>query len=416
MTVIAGPSFGAFVNAAAAAGTLVVQPRMGFGDPDQMRAGLLATKAADATTVGTITVDSYTRVGAHAAARTALRDGATLNGYPLVVHSVDRTRAVLSGVRDATFPVQVRHGSASPLRIIRSLTSVSLDATEGGPVSYCLPYSRTSLRLAVANWRQGCELLAERSTPGRTPHLESFGGCMLGQLCPPSLLVAISVLEAMFFVRHGIRSVSLSYAQQTHPGQDAEALHALRVLAGEYLPADVDRHVVLYTYMGVYPSSAAGAARLLAASARLAARTGTERLVVKTVAEAVRIPTIAENVQAMELAAKTARDTEVDPSTEDTGVLAQARRLVTAVLDLHGDLGQALAIAFERGHLDVPFCLHPDNAGRSASTIDDDGRLRWSAVGAMPIDVDAPSGGGPRVMTTDRLVAALYHVAREFDG
>ncbi|HEX5403987.1 MAG TPA: methylaspartate mutase, partial [Pseudonocardiaceae bacterium] len=200
-------SFGGFVSAAAAAGQLVVQPRMGVADPVAMRAGLLATKSAIGTTAGTITVDSYTRVGALAAARAAYADGSPLNGYPLVAHPTDLTAAMLAGVRDETFPVQVRHGSAAPQRIIRALIAAGLDATEGGPVSYCLPYGRVPLRDAVHNWRHGCELLAVRETA----HLETFGGCMLGQLCPPSLLIAISVLEALFFVQHGIRSVSLSY-------------------------------------------------------------------------------------------------------------------------------------------------------------------------------------------------------------
>ena len=78
------------------------------------------------------------------------------------------------------------------------------------------------------------ELVADR---GGRAHLETFGGCLLGQLCPPSLLVAISVLEALFFVQHGLRSVSLSYAQQTHPAQDIEALAALRP-AGERAAAE----------------------------------------------------------------------------------------------------------------------------------------------------------------------------------
>ena len=75
---------------------------------------------------------------------------------------------------------------------------------------------------------------------------------MLGQLCPPGLLVAISVLEGLFFRQHGMRSVSLSYAQQTNPDQDEEAVAALRRLAAECC-RDVDWHVVLYTYMGVFP-------------------------------------------------------------------------------------------------------------------------------------------------------------------
>jgi methylaspartate mutase epsilon subunit len=401
-------SFGGFVNAAAAAGKLVVQPRMGLADPAAMRAGLLATKTAAGTTAGTITVDSYTRVGALAAARAALADGSPLNGYPLVAHPADLTRDMLAGVRDETFPVQVRHGSAAPQRIIRALTAAGLDATEGGPVSYCLPYGRVPLRDSVANWRRGCELLAISDTA----HLETFGGCLLGQLCPPSLLVAVSVLEALFFVRHGVRSVSLSYAQQTHAGQDTEALHALRALAAEYLPADVDRHVVLYTYMGVYPATRHGASRLLAASAELAMRTGTERLVVKTVAEASRLPTVTENVAALELAARAAETTTPGPPTVDTGLAGEARTLIDAVLDLHADLGSALLLAFARGVLDVPFCLHPDNAGRASSTVGADGRLRFTSVGSMPIRCATDD---PAVMTTDRLVAALNHVAREYD-
>ncbi len=417
---IPASSFGGFVAAAARAGRLVVQPRMGFSDLDRMRSGLESTKAAAATTVGTLTLDSYTRVGDEAAAGRALADGIALNGYPIVTYQVERTRALLDGVADDTFPVQVRHGSSRPQRIIRALVAAGLDATEGGPVSYCLPYGRTPLRESVSNWRRSCELLAELSTSGRIPHLESFGGCLLGQLCPPSLLIAISVLEGIFFAQHGIASVSLSYAQQTDSDQDEEAIGALRRLAGEHLPAGLDWHVVLYTYMGVYPTSPGGALRLLQESARLAVRSGTERLIVKTVAEANRIPTIEENVRALEAAAVAASSTAPPvrhgPSAviADTGVYDEARSLVEAVLDLNEDIGQALLEAFARGYLDVPFCLHPDNAGESRGVIDANGRLRWSAVGAMPIRAAAPAGGRAG-MTSARLLTALKYVSRKFD-
>ncbi|TMR91930.1 hypothetical protein EJK15_47495, partial [Nonomuraea basaltis] len=152
--------FGGFVADTAASGELVVQPRMGFGDVATMRAGLLATKRARAATAGTITVDSYTRVGDLDSAAAALASGAALNGYPLVSHGVAANRELLRGVRDATFPVQVRHGSANPGKIFEALLDVGLDATEGGPVSYCLPYSRIPLNQAVDHWARGCELLA----------------------------------------------------------------------------------------------------------------------------------------------------------------------------------------------------------------------------------------------------------------
>jgi len=74
-------SFGEVVAELRAGGELVVQPRMGFADPARMRQGLLATRDARAATVGTITLDSYTRLGDHRGVRQALAAGADLNGY-----------------------------------------------------------------------------------------------------------------------------------------------------------------------------------------------------------------------------------------------------------------------------------------------------------------------------------------------
>ncbi|WP_336621084.1 amino acid--tRNA ligase-related protein [Streptomyces sp. DH24] len=421
-------SFGRFVAAAAAAGRLVVQPRMGFSDPRAMRAGLERTRRAAATTVGTLTIDSYTRVGDLAGARAALAEGLPLNGYPIATHPADVTRELLHGTPAFGFPVQVRHGSSRPEPIIRALTAAGLDATEGGPVSYCLPYGRTPLAESVDNWSRACELLAALVPAPRVPHLESFGGCMLGQLCPPGLLVALSLLEGLFFVRHGIRSVSLSYAQQTDTTQDAEAVRALRRLAEEFLPPDADRHVVLYTYMGVFPRTRHGATGLLEDSARLAVRAGARRLIVKTAAEAHRIPTVAENVRALETAAAAALAERGDdhrgrpaapdhrePDGTDSQVYREARAFLEAVLELSDDPGRALRTAFARGVLDVPYCLHPDNAGRSRSFLGPDGRLHWSDVGRMPVAPRTPPGA--RVpMTSHALLRALDAVADRYDG
>jgi nikkomycin biosynthsis protein sanV len=235
-------------------GQLVVQPRMGFSRPDEMRAGMIATATCGPRTVATITIDSYSRVNDRGRAAEAVRQDLPLNGYPIIVHPAEVTRELVGAVGALGVPVQVRHGSALALPIVESLVMAGITATEGGPVSYTLPYSRVRLNAAVEDWRRSCSCLAESSPDA---HLESFGGCMLGQLCPPSMLVAISVLESLFFVQQGLRSVSLSYAQQTNRDQDLEALHALRRFASELLP-DTDWHIVLYAYMGVYPKSYQG--------------------------------------------------------------------------------------------------------------------------------------------------------------
>ncbi|OKI61460.1 methylaspartate mutase [Micromonospora sp. CB01531] len=410
-----GP-FAAAVAAARARGELVVQPRMGFGDPAAMRAGLDAVARARAATAATVTLDSYTRVGDHAAARRALADGSPLNGYPIVDHPPEVTRWVLAAAHRHDVPVQVRHGSARPEQIFAALLRTGVDATEGGPVSYCLPYSRVPLRDAVDSWARCCAGYTRLRDLGVEPHLESFGGCLLGQLCPPSLLLAVAVLEGMFFRQHGLRSVSLSYAQQTSPKQDEEALAALRRLIDELLP-DLDSHVVLYTYMGVYPRTTEGALRLLGTAARLAVRGGAARLIVKTPAEAHRIPTVEENVAALEHAARAAAAEQPAPAeVPDTGIYAEARTLIEAVLELSEDVGIALRRAFARGYLDIPYCLHPDNAGQARGYITDRGRLAWSRAGRMPVTVDRSAAGRPVEMTSDGLLAALSYVANRHDS
>ena len=417
--------FGGYVRQARQAGRLVVQPRMGFSTPEQMRRGLRATRDARATTVGTLTLDSYTRVGDTEAVREALRKGSAINGFPITSYRAGTTREVLEDLHGPDFPVQVRHGSAKPFRIFVALVDAGLSATEGGPVSYCLPYGRIPLDESVREWNRSTRFLVRKRANGMNPHLETFGGCMLGQLCPPSMLVAISALEALYFYRHGIRSISVSYAQQTHVGQDVEAVAALRALCARLLP-DADWHVVLYSYMGVYPTTDLGAYRLLEQTVRLAALTGSERLIVKTVAESRRIPTIEENIAALEFASEASLALSTAASraapapgsdlvpTPETQVWAEASLLVETVLELHEDVGQALVLAFKRGLLDIPYCLHPDNSGRARSYIDEHGRLSWAATGALPIGRIV----GPlrtRRFKARELLDALSYVQRRFD-
>ncbi|MFC9607579.1 methylaspartate mutase [Streptomyces niveus] len=407
--------FGAFVRRAHGAGRLVVQPRMGMSDPAVMRAGLLATRQARATTVGTLTLDSYTRVGDLESAELALLEGVALNGYPIVSHGLDTTHGILDGIRDDDFPVQVRHGSAVPEDIFKALMAAGLDASEGGPVSYCLPYGRTPLAQSVANWARSSALFASARRPGLEPHLETFGGCMLGQLCPPSLLVAISALEARFFYEYGLRSISVSYAQQTHRAQDEEAVAALRRLCAELLPG-AQWHVVVYAYMGLYPQTPAGSFALLGQAAELAVTTGAARLIVKTVSESLRIPTIEENVSALEHASAVAANTARGPEpAADSETYAEASALVEAVLNLGPDVGQGLLTAFGRGYLDVPYCLHPDNAGLSRSYLDDEGRLRWATTGKMPLPRLAGTGTARAVSSTE-LLSSLSYIRRTFDS
>ncbi len=407
---------GRYIQGNSESGHLVVQPRMGMPDPVLMAAGLKAVAMAGPKTVGTITLDSYTRTGDHLAARRALAGSEDLNGFPLVAHGPDVVARVAGAANQV--PVQVRHGSAVPLAIFDTMVKAGLTASEGGPVSYCLPYGRTPLAESIAAWRDAAQYLGDecRYRGGRA-HLETFGGCLLGQLCPPSLLVAMSILEAMFFVQQGIESVSLSYAQQTDAVQDVEALTALRILAGELLPTQIDRHIVYYTYMGVFPHTDRGAQLLMDSSVEIAIRGEAERVIVKTIAEAHRIPTVEENIDALRRAnavARWARTGSSLPSARQVSpdaILAEARALIEPVLGF-GDIGKGLLHSFRRGLLDVPFCLHADNRNLTQGVIAENGRLEWGRAGLLPI---APRTTSRGTLRASELMRMLYRTAEVND-
>lgn len=386
--------FDTYMRRAAASGRLVVQPRMGFGRLDAMREGLAAVKGAfdAAPRIGTVTIDAYTRVGQVDLATEALRQGQDLNGFPILSHGTASTCEMLEGLRDRSFPVQVRHGSAFPLALFKAAAASGFDAIEGGPVSYNLPYSRARLSDTIPAWAEAARFWADHGArTGRPAHLETFAGCMLGQLCPPSLLIALSILEGLFFVEHGIQSLSLSLVQNTCAEQDVGALMALRELAEHHFPA-TQWHVVFYTFMGLFPQTVRGAEQIIQDSARIAVLGGAERLIVKTVAEASGIATIAQNVSALRLARFAADATDKVPPDAETLrwsalLTEEAMRIIVATLQKGPTIGAALAAAFADGTLDVPYCLHPDNSNVSRTAIDPETlALLWENPGAIPVE------------------------------
>jgi methylaspartate mutase epsilon subunit len=380
--------------------------------------GLVRTKNSGTDCIGTITLDAYTRTGDYKAPLACLARGEDLNGYPIVSHPVETTRRILAGVLDASFPVQVRHGTPNPYRLFQRMLELGLNATEGGPVSYALPYGRVSLEEAIPAWEAACRLLAEESD---APHMESFGGCLLGQLCPPSMLIAMTLLECLFFKENGIRSVSLSFSQGPSFVQDLAALRTLRELAERHL-SDLQWHIVVYSYMGFFPRTENGAEMLIRDSAVLTREARADRLIVKTKAEGHGIPSIEENIDALQLASAAIRSAPRPSVCADDErscheeIKSEAEALLEATLNLSPTVGDSLLRAFRAGILDVPYCLHSNNLRRAQAFIDREGKLRWCSLGKLPLPNAARQraslGAKP---TSAEFLRQLRYVADRYD-
>ena len=397
---------------------LYVQPRMGMGYLKDMQAGLQAVKDLAAPTIGTITLDSYTRMGQFEEAEKSLKARLDLNGFPILAYSPSQIMDHLSSLGSEDFLIQVRHGTASPEKIFEQLVKCRLFLTEGGPISYCLPYSRFPLEKSIASWQRSCLILADYPTRS---HLESFAGCLLGQLCHPTILVALGILEALFFKENGLKDISLSYAQNYNLTQDLAAVSALKRLADLYLAQEISWHVVIYTFMGLFPETRKGYERALKESVQLATLSGAKRLIVKTREESRQIPTVASNLaslnKAHEFAGSLLKDVAHDEEEEEL-IFSQAAALIDCVLNLDQDIGAALYKAFQKGYLDVPFCLHPDNRRLATCAIDQQGYLQWISSGNLPIPLIRGKAHAPAIpaLTSQKFLEMLAFNRQKFDA
>ncbi len=384
-----GSNFFNYIKKCKSNKSIIVQPRMGFTCAGKMKAGLEAVKKLNANTIGTITLDAFTRQGDYKSSKKAIEKNQELNGYPIISHGITKTKLLVSKIQSEEFPIQMRHGTPLPLNVIDVALKAGIDATEGGPISYCMPYSRVPLAEALKNWAEACKRLAPCRNNGEIKHLESFAGCMLGQLCPPSMLIALNILECLFFKQYGVKSVSLSHTQLNNRKQDFSAIYILRKCAAEFLP-DIDWHVVFYTFMGLFPETTVGTFKILLDSAQIASRAKCERIIVKAPMEAHRIPTIDENIAALELASLVGNDKTdyihqfiIDEEEADQ-IYYEAKTLIDSVLNSSGNLNESILIAFEKGILDVPYCLHHDNLNKVRCSISREGYLKWENIGNLP--------------------------------
>jgi methylaspartate mutase epsilon subunit len=410
-------SFHLFIERMKKNNELVVQPRMGVSHFEKMGEGLKAVSSLPFAVVATLTVDSFTRNLEFAELTEALRDGHELNGFPLITYG---SASVSNLIKTYTQPgvfVQVRHGSPLPFELFKVMVDAGIYVSEGGPISYCLPYSRVMVEKSLENWTESVQLLA--SYEGA--HMESFGGCLLGQLCHPSLLVAVSLLEGLFFKECGIKDLSLSYAQGTHAAQDYAALQVLDEFAQEFF-ADCHYHRVLYTYMGLYPTTAAGARAVLKESVKIARLSGVERLVVKTEVESLRIPTFQENSNALIAAHRMSKSKEIADDfkfdqEEYHRIKDQVQCIIEAVLSLDQNIGQAIIKALHQGIIDVPYCLHPQNKNIARCGVDARGYLQWITHGMIPLHPKtiSPYFGRGFKLTPDGFMKMLSHMQRKFD-
>ncbi|PYC83178.1 methylaspartate mutase [Streptomyces tateyamensis] len=372
---------------AAAGGRPLVQPRCGVGGHREMVELLRALEPAGPGVLS-VTIDSHTRLRHFdTAAELLARNPADLNGYPLVAHGWQRGRELAAAV---DVPLEVRHGSPDGRELFAVALAAGLTSYEGGGIGYNLPYSKNvPLGHSLRAWQQVDAVCGVLAAEGVLIDRELFG-TLTAVLVPPSVSLAVTVLEAVAAAREGVRCLSIAYPQGGEIHQDVAALRAVRTLAARYLDPGIEVHPVLHEFMGVFPRTRSYADLLILHGGLLARLGGATKVISKTHQEAYGIPDAEANADGIRTAALGAcelldfvRIDEDRVSEEQHWIEREVAELVDPVLN-EPALLPAIEAAFAAGRLDIPFSASVHAHSRVVPRRDACGAIRYAGVGALP--------------------------------
>ncbi|MFE0703095.1 methylaspartate mutase [Streptomyces sp. NPDC058872] len=368
-------------------GRPAIQPRCGVGGHAPMRELLRELERAGPDILS-VTIDSHTRLRKFRAAREVLRrDPTELNGYPLVGHGWRRGRELVGSVR---VPLEVRHGSPDPRELFAVSLASGITSFEGGAIGYNLPYSKdVPLSRSLRAWQRVDAVCGTLAEAGVVVDRELFG-TLTAVLVPPSVSLAMTLLEGVAAVAEGVRCLSVAYPQGGEVHQDVAALRATRTLARRYLGPDVEVYPVLHEFMGVFPTTPEYAGGLILLGGLTARLGGATKVITKTVQEAHGIPDAAANASGVRTTGIGTSDlldfVRVDEdrvAEEQHWIEREVAELVEPVLAADG-LFDGIERAFRDGRLDIPFSASVHARSEVVPRRDDSGAIRYGSSGALP--------------------------------
>jgi methylaspartate mutase epsilon subunit len=393
------PSFPARQQQVAAGGPPLIQPRSGVALVSEQIRLFRAFKSAGAEVLS-YQVDSLTRNNNYAGAEEAINESRAtsinnLNGFPVINHGVSGLRRIISEVK---VPLQTRHSTRDPRLLAEISYAGGVTAFEGGAICYNIPYYKDyPLRQSLKTWQYVDRLTGLYYERYGIVLDREFFGTLTATLIPPSLAIAVNLIEAILAVQQGVKCVSLGYAEQGNRAQDIAAIRMLREMGGETLQRMGHRNIQVNTvfqqYMAAFPANTARAEELIYNSAITATLSRATRMIVKTPVEAIKIPTLGDNVHSMGLVMRGMSDAEnvcVDEIRiqEECSII---RREVDAIMEAvimsgGGCIAEGVANAFSRGVLDIPFSPSIHNRHEVMTARDVDGAVRYLSCGQLPFD------------------------------
>lgn len=377
----------------------LIQPRCGVALVKQQVQLFQAFKSAGARLLS-YQVDSLTRNNNYTEVEQAIKESqatnsSELNGFPVINHGVAGLRRIISEVR---VPLQTRHSTRDPRLLAEISYAGGVTAFEGGAICYNIPYYKDyPLDASLRAWQYVDRLTGIYYERFGIALDREFFGTLTATLIPPSIAIAVNIIEGILAIRQGVKRLSLGYAEQGNRIQDIAAIRMMKEISEETVRRlgykDVEISTVFHQYMAAFPATVSRAEELIYQSAVTMGLSRATRMLIKTSVESIKIPTLQDNVHAIGLATRGLADSSRF-SVDDTSIAEECeliRRETQAILDSvllcgHGSFATGVVNAFRQGYLDIPFSPSIYNRNEVLTARDTSGAVRFLSCGKLQFD------------------------------
>ena len=380
------------------AGKTLAQPRAGVATIEQHIELMQYLQNAGEADLLPSTIDSYTRQNRYENCEEGIAESlkagrSMLNGFPAVNHGVKGCRQILDAVER---PLEARHGTPDARLLAEITLAAGWTSYEGGAISYNIPYSKAvPLEKTILDWQYVDRLTAIYEEHGLKINREPFGP-LTGTLVPPSMAIAVAIIEALLAAEQGCKGITVGYGQCGNQVQDVATMLVIKELTKKYLKEKGYEGVyvttVFHQWMGGFPADESKAYGVIGNASVTAALAKVTKVIVKTTHEAIGIPTKEANANAIRTT-RTVLSLLEDQKMNESKALSDEMKLITMEVEClmdavyaagKGDLAVGTVEAFKSGILDIPFAPSKFNLGKMLPARDNYGAVRYLDFGNIP--------------------------------
>ncbi len=404
---------------ARAEGKTLLCPSLGSDTVENHKNLLLHMQKEGQADILTSYIDSLTRncrfeMASQGLMRAEAAGRPVLNGFPFVVHGVEKAREVM----DAVDLPSLLFGPTPDARLTHEIgLAAGQSGYSGGPLISFWNYTKNVRpEEVIQNFQYVNRLMGCYEEMG-VPILYCVSGAM-PSVSPPSLMIVPEIIEVLIAAAQGVKHVQLNNWLQGHLAQDIAYIRVFKKMTDHYLKEfgfdDVETTTYSVSPTGRFPVDEDRVYALISHFTMIGVMGGVQVCGSRTIDEAKHIPTpegSAHSFRNAKMFLNMLQPQKFDLSShsqiavEEEIMEAEVRCLMDNVLKMGGgDVVKGTVKAIDEGVLDQPYSTSQLVKGKVLGVKDSTGAARYFDMGNLPFTDDILSFHREKIAEREKIL------------